>query len=70
MCEEQWEAVRRLEMRYADFFQDMADKETDAAKKEEYATIADHIRRVPAGPAVTFRRGTSELLLFAYVHSV
>ncbi len=61
----QWEAVRRLEMRYADFFQDMADKETDAAKKEEYATIADHIRRVPAGPAVTFREA---LQSFYFLH--
>ena len=61
----QWEAVRRLEMRYADFFKKMADEETDPAKKEEYQTISDHIRRVPAGPATTFREA---LQSFYFLH--
>lgn len=51
----EWEAVVRLEMRYADFFQNKANKAETLEEKDEYQTIADTVRKVPAEPATGFR---------------
>lgn len=54
-AKQEWEAVRRLEMRYADYFEKMAAHAETAEKAAEYGGIARTIARVPAGPAKTFR---------------
>lgn len=51
----EWSAVKRLEMRYADFFDKKSQEESDAAKKAEYQAIAKTIRKVPAQRAQSFR---------------
>lgn len=51
----EWSAVKRLEMRYAEFFENMASQAETGDKRKEYEQIARTIGKVPAQPANSFR---------------
>lgn len=53
-AQKEWQAVLRLEKRYEEFYQKLAEEEQNSGQKAEYQEIAQRIARVPAYPAESF----------------
>ncbi|WP_066646449.1 pyruvate formate lyase family protein [Christensenella timonensis] len=54
-AKQEWEAVKRLALRYAGFFRKKAAQAARQEERDAYLETADTVTRVPAGPARTFR---------------
>jgi formate C-acetyltransferase len=60
-AKQQWEAVKRLAIRYAAFFSKISEEADTEENKKEYKEISETISRVPSEPAKTFREALQSL---------
>ena len=66
----EWEGALRYEMRYSQFYDELAANEEDPKQKAEYEEIARNIKKVPAEPAETYVEALQSMwFMYRCVHA-